>query len=450
MTVSPAPFPSVSPAEPVLLDRIEAFLTDLAADLEPEPAGPVGRGRPRILPALALWGGLLVCVLRGWHDQKGLWRLLAATGLWHFTPIPVSDEAVYQRLATATPSPMAALFADLTALLTARLAPHADRTLAPFATEVYAVDQTTLDPVARTLPALRGIPAGDDRLLPGKLAGVFDVRRQLWRRVDYLPDAHQNEKLACRDLVADLPRKSLLLFDLGYFAFAWFDDLTAGGTLWVSRLREKTSYEPIHVFFADDDALDALVWLGAHRADRARFAVRLIQFRQGATLHRYLTNVLSPRRLPLGEVARLYARRWDIELAFKTAKTDLGLHLLWSSKPIVILHQVWAVLAVAQLLQALRVLVAAAARVDPFDVSLALLIRYLPMYAARGHGDPLAAFAAAGVRLGFIRPSRRIRLILPLVPHLRPPPTGVRLVRTPRYARRNCDRRPDARASPAN
>jgi len=149
-------------------------------------------------------------------------------------------------------------------------------------------------------------------------------------------------------------------------------------------------------------------------------------------------------------VARLYARRWDIELAFKTVKADPKLHLLWSSKPAVVLHQIWAVLAIAQLLQALRVLVAAAARVDPFDVSLPLLVRYLPMYAARGHPDPLAAFAADGARLGFVRPSRRIRPVLPAVPHLRPPPSPLPLVRTPRYARRTCERRGQARASPAN
>lgn len=451
MSALPALLPAAPAADPPLLDRVEAFLTELAADLAPEAPAPPGRGRPRILPALALWGGLAVCVLRGWHDQKALWRLLAGTGLWHFTPFPISDEAVYKRLAEAEPSPVADLFAGLTALLTGRLTPHADRTLAPFAAEVFALDQTALDPVARRLPRLRAVPPGDDRLLPGKLAGVFDVRRQLWRRIDYLADPRQNEKAACRDLVAGLPRHSLLLYDLGYFAFEWFDDLTADGFLWVTRLRAKTSYELAHVFAEEGETLDALVWLGAHRADRAKYAVRLVQFRRGETLHRYLTNVLCPHRLPLEELPRLYARRWDIELAVNTAKTDLNLHLLWSSKTAVILHQVWAVLTIAQLLQALRVLVAAAARVEPFDVSLPLLVRYLPQYAARGHGDPIAAFAADGPRLGFIRPSRRLRVVVPTVPavRFRPPPKGLRLVRIPRYARRRCDRPGPARASPA-
>lgn len=438
--IRPVSAPASSPDRAVLT-QLESLFTELVADLVPEPPPGHGRGRPRILPALALWGGLMLCILRGWSSQAALWRLLSTTGLWHFTPFPISDEAVYKRLAQTGPSPVAQLFADLTTVLTTRLDPHADHTLAPFAPEVFAIDQTTLDPVARTLPVLRDLPSGDPQLLPGKLAGVFDVRRQLWRRVDYLSDAQQNEKLACRELVAGLPRHSLLMFDLGYFAFEWFDDLTTDGFVWISRLREKTSYEIRHTFYQDGQTRDALIWLGKHRADRAKYAVRLIEFQHGQTVHRYLTNVLNPRRLPLAEIARLYARRWDIELAFKTAKTDLHLHLLWSSKPPVILHQVWAVLTIAQVLQAMRVLIAATAGVPVFDVSLPLLIRYLPMYAAQG-GDPLAAFAADGVRLRYIRPSRRLRIVAPTIPPevLVPPPKGLGLVRTPRYAHRNCSR----------
>jgi hypothetical protein len=326
-------------------------------------------------------------------------------------------------------------------LLLARLSPHADTTLAPFATAVLAIDETTLDPVARRLPALRGLPPTDAQRLPGKLAGVFDVRCQLWQRLQHLPDAHQNEKAAARALVADLPAGSLLLFDLGYFAFPWFDELTDAGQGWISRLRDKTSYEVLHVCYADGETLDALVWLGTHRADRAKHAVRLVQFRRGAVLHRYLTNVRDPRLLPMDHVAQLYARRWDIEMAVDLVKTELGLHLLWSAKRPVVLAQVWAVLLIAQVLQALRVLIAAEAGVEPFAVSMPLLVRYLPQYAARHH-DPLAAFLADARRLGFIRPSRRIAIVTPDIPAtaLSPPPADLVLIRTPRYARRRCVR----------
>ena len=36
------------------------------------------------LPALALWAGLLVCVLRGFASQLDLWRLLTLGQLWDY------------------------------------------------------------------------------------------------------------------------------------------------------------------------------------------------------------------------------------------------------------------------------------------------------------------------------------------------------------------------------
>ena len=116
--------------------------------------------------------------------------------------------------------------------------------------------------------------------------------------------------------------------------------------------------------------------------------------------------------MPAAEIARLYARRWDIELAFKLVKRHLGLHLLWSAKPGVVLQQVWAVLTIAQVLQALRLEIAAGAGVDPFEVSLPLLVEYLPLLLARGD-DPVAVFVAEG---------RRLRLHPALAPHRHPRP----------------------------
>jgi hypothetical protein len=424
------------------LDALEAMVGDLVAALVPaEEPRSGGRGRPRVLPALALWSGLVVCVLRGFSSQRALWRLLTSKALWHYPRFALSDEAVYQRLAAGGTAVLARLFTDMTAVLADRLAGAADRTLAPFATDVVAVDETTLDPVARKLPALAEVPPGDRRLLPGKLAAVYDLRRQLFRHVEHIPDPSQNEKVAARGLLAHVAAGGLVLADLGYFGFEWFDDLTDRGFWWVSKLRAKTSFEPIHAFYDRGETFDGLVWLGKHRADRAKHAVRLVQFRHGATLYRYVTNVHDPLLFPMADVARLYARRWDVEMAFNLIKTELGLHLLWSAKTVVVLQQVWAVLIIAQLLQALRLTVAAEAGVDPFEVSMPLLVAYLPQYARRGI-DPVAAFVADGVALGFIRPSRRTRILAPRLAddHLTPPPPDLVLIRTPRYAGRKCDK----------
>lgn len=419
------------------LDDLEGVVQKLLKDCQPELDPPATRGRPRIIPALVLWSGLLVCILRGFSSQLDLWRLLTSGRFWDYPRYPISDQAVYHRLARDGTAPLETLFSQVSEQLARRLEPHLEHELAPFASQVVALDETTLDPVARKLPALRDAPTEDT--IPGKLAGLFDVRRQQWQQLHFHPDFRQNEKVLARDLISDLPEESLILADLGYFSFPWFDDLTTMGHYWLSRLREKTSTKHIHTFYADGKVRDELVWLGAYRADKARYAVRLVQFPHGQQIHRYITNVRDPRLLSMAEIARLYARRWDIEMAVQLVKEHLGLGLLWSAKPVVIQQQIWAVLTLAQIVQALRLEAADRAGVDLFDVSLPLLVRYLPRYAAHGH-DPLAAFLEDGERLGFIRPSRRVTISAPL-PDLSeyawPPPDLVG-ERTPRYAGRRC------------
>ena len=298
-----------------LLDNIEGFLQEALAQLEPLSDDHNGPGRPRILPAMCLWAGMLVCVLRGYTSQQALWRLLTLEQLWYYPRFEVSDQAIYNRLAKAGTGPLEQIFSEVSAVLRERLAPFEQKTLAPFASGVVAIDETTLDPVARMLPTLREVPPGDRQLLPGKLAGVFDIRLQQWRQVVHIPDPGQNEKVIARSLLSDVAVGTLILADMGYFGFKWFDDLTAAGYWWLSRLRNKTSYEVLHTYYEDGETFDGIVWLGAYRADRAAHAVRLVTFRRGGQRHRYITNVRDPQVLSMKEVAALYARRWDIELS---------------------------------------------------------------------------------------------------------------------------------------
>lgn len=421
------------PTQPTL-NQIEKFLREMIETLEPIHTDPIGRGRPRVLPALCLWAGVVVCLLRGWSSQLAVWRLLQHKGLWDYPRFPLSDQAIYKRLDQGGEAPLKWLFEQISAVLQVRLQPYR-QALAPFASDVVAIDETTLDKVARHLPLLRAVPDGDARLLPGKLAGIFDVRLQQWRYVEHIPNPLENEKVAAPGLLAQLQRGALILMDLGFFSFAWFDQLTAEGYFWISRLRQKTSYEVIHTFYQQGETLDALIWLGAYRADRARYAVRLVSFRVGASTYQYITNVVHPTQLSLHQIAVLYARRWDIELAFKLIKRELGLHLFWSAKPGVLLQQIWAVLLISQILLALQIEIAGKAGVDPMDVSLPLLVEYLPRW---NDVDFIDLVVTRGREAGFIRPSRRIRIQTPAVAlnDYLPPPPDLCLCHDPRYAHR--------------
>lgn len=424
------------------LDDIEGVLEALVSELTPLEAEPSrGRGRPRVVPSVCLWAGVLVCLLRGFSSQLAIWRLLSQEGLWYYPRFAVSDEAIYRRLAREGSAPMAWLFGQITAALRERGIGALADDLAPFATEIYAIDETTLDPVQRKLPWLRAIPRGADATLPGKLAGVFDVRRQLWHRITYIADARQNEKVMARHLQQELAPGSLVLMDLGYFSFAWFDALTDARLLWISRLRARTSVEVIHVLVKQPNRFEAIVWLGKHRADRARYAVRLVRFAANGREHAYITNVRDPWQLPAEALVQLYARRWDIEMAVQLLKQHLKLRLLWSAKPQVLLQQIWGALIIAQILQSLRMEVARQARCDPFEISMPLLVLYVPHWLAAGT-DPIALLVERGRAMRIIRPSRRV---VPTLPPLDPAalvplPHDTVLERVPRYAQRKCKR----------
>jgi hypothetical protein len=361
-------------------------------------------GRQRVLPELALWSGLFVCILRKNFHQNDIWKLLTLYGVWGDKLYKLKDQAVYNRLDQKN-DVLELFFQHVSSLLRQRLQPYAQK-LAPQFPHVYAIDATKLEQVKRLLPSLRDIKPSSTELLAGQIHGAFDLRTQQWARILRIDQPKQNEKVTFLDLALSLEQGSLFLFDKGYFSFPLFDSLTECGYSWVTRQREKTSYEITHVFYDDGKTRDALVWLGAHRADKAKHLVRLVEFEIGKTTYSYLTNVLDPKRLSLNEIGGLYMRRWDIEMAFRALKQHLGLHFLNSSKKEVLWHQIWATLTISQITQGMRLEIAAKANVDVFEVSMELLCKESPQLVANGR-DPIKVFVEQGRFFLFIRPSRR-------------------------------------------
>ncbi len=398
------------------------------------------RGRPATLSGLHLCLGIVLCGLRGFGAQLGLWRLLCLEPIGPFAPVQVSDQAIYNRLERAAEL-METFFAQVSGWMRQQLGGWEDRTLAPFATRVLALDESTLDVVGRWLPQLRQLLAGDPRLLAGRLCALFDVRLQQWVRVAVLAEASANCKQHAREVIAGLEAGVLLLFDRGYLSFPWFDELTEQGLWWISRYANRASMQIQHVLYQGDGVLDAIVLLGKYRADRAKYPVRLVQFYRQGQLHRYLTNVLDPHQLPLADIARLYARRWDIELAFALLKEHLHVGQLWSAKWPVIEVQIWCARLLAQLFHGLQVQVAAQAGVDPFEVSIDLLVQVVPGLLARGLA-PIPSLLRWGRALGIIRPSTRLQVEVPFVDAswISPaPPEALQPRPHARYAQRKCE-----------
>ena len=87
-----------------------------------------------------------------------LWRLISERSLWFWPRFEVTDQAVYKRLHSAGTEPFERIFGHVTAVLYDRLGDVGTGELAPFASEVVCMDESTLDKVARTVPTLRKVP----------------------------------------------------------------------------------------------------------------------------------------------------------------------------------------------------------------------------------------------------------------------------------------------------
>jgi len=234
-------------------EQIESFLeTVLRGLMGPHDKSAVAeqadkQGRPVVLPSVTLWMAVLVAVLRGFKSQRAIWRLIAAGGWWKQPSYDIGDQAVYKRLEQEGWKPLAQVFERVSQLLAHWLQPalrayhqrHAP--LASFAQEVVALDEMCLDQVSRRLPILRHLKKGDVQLLPGKLIALFDVRLQQWRAIEYVAYARENGmKRAYRMLASVKAGTTLVLADLGYFSFRWFDELTELGYSWISFSRVGT------------------------------------------------------------------------------------------------------------------------------------------------------------------------------------------------------------------
>src|SRR5216684_4858739 len=126
--------------------------------------------------------------------------------------------------------------------------------------------------------------------------------------------------------------------------------------------------------------------------------------------------------------------------ASRLLKEHLQVSQLWSAKWEVVQVQIWCALLLAQVFHGLQVQLAAQEGVDPFEVSIDLLVEVVPRLLQRGIA-PLPFLGRVGREVGLIRPSTRITVQVPFVDAtwITPaPPEALQPRDTVRYAQRKC------------
>lgn len=285
--------------------------------------------RDRILTLPVMVAIVLSLVYRQMSGLSEVLRVLEQEGLMWVNAKRVTRQALSERLRTLP----AVLFAQLFEHVLVRMQPAASevKLSAPWQQVqqsfegIYLADGSTLEAIARKLHSLQA----QGQALGGKMMMMVEAasRRPVaaWYTVnDKVSDQQWNDQLLER-----LPRGGLLIFDLGFFNFVWFDAFTESSKYFVTRWRQKTAATVVTVLSQGPRYRDERVQLGMYRSNPCRYPLRRVSVMWGNTWHIYLTNVLDPKQLSAQQVCDLYAQRWRIEEAFLLTKRLLGLAYFW-------------------------------------------------------------------------------------------------------------------------
>ena len=292
------------------------------------------RLRNRLLTLPVMVAVVLSLVYRQINGLSELLRVLQMEGLLWVEPIAVSRTALDKRFCKLPVSLLSQLLTQVQLQLTHR--PTGTVLSEPWQAlqhrfpAIWIADGSTLEELRRQLKALREHPS---TILAGKLMMVVELFSHRPVAMHYDENAKANDKTFGDWLLTTLPVGGLLVFDLGFFAFPWFDQFTETERYFVTRQREKTAHTRQRLLSQGDRYCDEIIDLGQYRSNPCRHPVRMVSVLWGTTWYRYLTNVLDPEQLSAQQVCDLYRRRWRVEDAFCITKRLLGLAYVWVGDP---------------------------------------------------------------------------------------------------------------------
>jgi Transposase DDE domain len=283
---SQSPVPAVADVEQRLTDLLSPSLLAPRQLERRDPRQPqrLIRMRQRLLTLPVMVAIIVSLVWRRLPALAEVQKVLAREGMLWVTPLRVSPQALTKRLDVLPAAAMGQLFAEVCARLQAQEPPTLPHpSWAPVRDHfplLAIVDGSTLEALRKQTQALRE-RAGV--VLAGKVMVMVEAfsHRPLWQR--YTEDALANDKRFGPEILAALPVGGLLVFDLGFFSFLWFDDFTAATKFFVTRMREKTAYRPARLLNHSPYYRDELIHVGQYRSNPCTYPLRMVSVRgQGA------------------------------------------------------------------------------------------------------------------------------------------------------------------------
>ncbi|OUL31309.1 transposase, partial [Nostoc sp. T09] len=285
--------------------------------------------RDRILTLSVMMAIVVSLVYRQIPGLREVQRVLCEEGLLWAGRIEVSAQAVSKRLRTLPIELFAQIFEQVMERINVQpqnqAVPENWQPVYAKFTAIWIADGSTLEALRRKLKVLQE----QEKTLAGKMMMVVEAFSHRPVTTWYTQNSKANDKTWCEQLLERLPIGGLLIFDLGFFKFPWFDAFTEADKFFLTRLREKTSYKVIRCLTNTPFYRDEIISMGEYRSNPCQHQVRLVSVLWGSTWYYYLTNVLDPQMLSAQQVCELYRRRWRVEDAFLLTKRLLGLAYIW-------------------------------------------------------------------------------------------------------------------------
>jgi hypothetical protein len=367
--------------------------------------------RARLLTLPVMVAVVLTMLWRQIGSVCELTRLLHTEGFFWCSPVPVSQQALSQRLRTLPAGLFRGVLLEVLPQMFARWESR-QRPVPPAIAwararygQVRIVDGSTLDVLLRKVGLLRG---QDSAPLAGRMTALLDPCSRLPQDIWYEADPQAHDQRFWPQIIHAVAAGTLLLYDLGYTNFTRFAELTTVGVTWLTRAKSNLTFAVITVLVETPTVRDRRVWIGSG-PDRQE--VRLLEVLVGTSWRRYLTNELDPERLPAGQAAALYAQRWRIEEAYLIVKRLLGLAYFWTGAQNGVELQLWATWLLYAVLVDLTDAVAEHLKKPFAAISMEMVYRGIYYFVQAFHRgaaqDPVVYLAEHARLLGIVKRQRK-------------------------------------------
>jgi hypothetical protein len=410
---SQIPMPAVDDVEQRLLEVLSpSWLAPRQLERrDPRQPQRLIRMRQRLLTRPVMVAIIVSLVWRRVPSIAEVQKVLIREGLLGMAPLQVSPQAIIKRLDVLPAAVMGQLFTEVCPRVQAQPPPLPHPHWAP-AREHFPllaiVDGSTLEALRTKTQILR---QREGLVLAGKVMAMVEAfsHRPLWQLST--EDAPANDKRFAAEILAALPVGGLLVFDLGFFSFLWFDDFTQQQKCFVTRMREKTAYRTVQVLSESPYSRDEIIQVGQYRSNPCTHPLRMVSVLWQGAWYRYLTNVRDAQVLSARQVCELYRRRWRIEDAFALTKRLLDLAYIWTGSTNAVPWQLYATLMFYAVLVTICQQVAQALGEPLERLSVEMVCRAFYHYShavQRGESDQLVSFLTEHAQLlGLVKRQRK-------------------------------------------